>query len=252
MQDQVKPIGNRGHDIGWEQKAFLRVTVPRAHELWVAQLPPDKQPDAPGQSTFRTWFPFWVRLVDARTAVGCVCVHHRTHEMLEAAINTLRCQRHRARCARTDGLTCRLGEHCDCACAACLVSQPLLQAAVCPTSSGQLPSIACILQHCPDCGLEKVLRCPRKENAVSQLFGSVRLMRSVTRSIAGQKDKDLWQPVSVQENLDDLFGEMEDKFGFVLMHDYLARRLAAQFRNDLYNLQEDEEVLGLLEIIVAI
>jgi len=77
-------------------------------------------------------------------------------------------------------------------------------------------------------------------------------MRSVTRSIAGQKDKDLWQPVSVQENLHDLFGEMEDKFGFVLMHDYLARRLAAQFRNDLYNLQEDEEVLGLLEIIVAI
>lgn len=87
-----------------------------------------------------------------------------------------------------------------------------------------------------------MLQCPRKENNATELWGNVRLMRCVTCSVAGQKDKELWKPVSVQHNLDGLFEEMRNKFGFVLMHDYLARRLAERFRKDLYELQQDEEV----------
>ena len=242
LQDQVKPSGNRGEDFGWEQKCYLRVSIDRAHELWVDQLPIGKQAAAPGVSTFRKWLPFWVRLRDERHAISCVCVHHHTHEMLEAAIRRLRVNLHRSKRVRNDTLTCRFGTRCDCACAACIVDEPLLSAAVCPTQYGQLSVLSCILQQCDECGLQKVLRCPRKENNATETSGTVRLMRCVKCSIPGHKDKDLWKPVSERQSLDGLFTEMSEKFGFMLMHDYLARRLASRFRKDIDDLRLDEEV----------
>ena len=196
---------------------------------------------APCESTFALWRPFWVRLQDDRAAIGCVCVHHLTRDLLENAIRRLRCQCHRGKLTRTDGHACQFSDSCDCACKVCLDTVPLLQAAVCDTDCS-LPRLPCALQECPDCGLEAALVCPRKENNPSRVAGKVRLMKRGTLSVPGYQARPKMQPVSVEEDLGQLHDDMREKFKFMLMHDYMARRLGAAFRSHVHNLKHDEEV----------
>ena len=240
LQDQVKPKGCRGDDSQYMQKEFLRVSVEEAYAGYIESLPEARRADAPGLTKFRTWRPYWVQLREARHAIGCVCVHHATHELLEAALKKVRSVVHRSKGGHHGA--CRFGERCDCACTVCLDDRPLLQAAVCSTDGG-LPRLKCVLQECENCGLDKALMCQKKEaRNQAYLEGSVRLMKSVTRSIPGHKDRNKVEPATVSCNLETLFKEVQNTFSFTLMHDYLAKRLSEAFHFDLYNLPANEEI----------
>ena len=193
-----------------------------------------------GVSTFRKWRPYWVKLMDHRHAIGCVCVHHAKHAMLESAARKLRASVHRCKTCDAPG-TCRFGNRCDCECQVCSNDAPLLHAAVCPTD-GELPRLCCALQECDQCGLEKVLVCNRKESRNQEhLKGRVRLMQTVTRSIPGYDDRSKVEPVSVDCSLKQIFDDIRNEFSFTLMHDYLAKRLASCFHHDLHELPANEE-----------
>ena len=237
MQDQVRPKGCRGDASQLMQKEFLRVSVEDAYAGWIDCLPEGRRANAPGIKCFRLWRPYWVKLREARHAIGCVCVHHSRHELLEAAIRKVRSVVHRSKGKGVHQGSCRFGERCDCECRVCLDDRPLLQA------DGELPHLPCVLQECEHCGLEKVLMCQNKEaRNQAYLEGQVRLMKSVTRMIPGYKDRTKVEPATVPCTLETLFGDLTDTFPFTLMHDYLARRLCNAFHFDLYNLPIGEEV----------
>lgn len=201
----MKPKQTRGDASEYTQKEFLRVSVEEAHRQWVDQLPAEKQvarfalfsfvfshlrqcsqEDAPSASTFRLWRPFWVRLCDQRQAIGCVCVHHATHEMLQIAIDTVRRPCHVSKHPRPEGPQCRLGDRCDCSCRACCREDSLLRAGICPMDSGVLPRLTCVKQACELCGLDKVLVCRRKEERNAKLReGKVRLTMSGKKAHPG-------------------------------------------------------------------
>ena len=158
----------------------------------------------PSCATFRLWRPYWIRLVGDRQAIGCVCVHHATHEMLSAAINALRRNCHVSKNnIQEDGTQCRFGPRCDCRCSACANTEPLLRACVCATEPGALPLLSCIKQDCVECGLEKVLVCPRKErNNAQQTIGKVRLMLSQKHAFPGYDEKSKIESASVERSLE--------------------------------------------------
>ena len=139
MQDQVRPKGCRGDASQLMQKEFLRVSVEDAYAGWIDCLPEGRRANAPGIKCFRLWRPYWVKLREARHAIGCVCVHHSRHELLEAAIRKVRSVVHRSKGKGVHQGSCRFGERCDCECRVCLDDRPLLQAAVCSTADGELP-----------------------------------------------------------------------------------------------------------------
>ena len=238
----MKPKGSRSDSSQAMQKCFLRVSVEQAHAGFIDFLPEERRTDAPGVGWFRSIRPYWVKLRERRHVIGCVCVHHAKHHLLEGAAKKLRRKVHRSRCGG-GARNCKLGERCDCHCAVCTTDMPLLQAAVCSAPEQDQPCLACVLQECSDCGLQRALVCQNKEaNNQAYLKGNVRLMRTVTRSVPGYEDKNKIEPVSVACSLKEIFDEISDSFSFTLMHDYLATRLANQFHFDLYNLPIDEEV----------
>ena len=171
-------------------------------ELGVDQLPEEKQAGAPSASTFRLWRPYWVRLHGVRKAIGCVCVHHATHEMLSVAISTLRKNCHASRNTSDASTECRFGSTCNCRCS----SECLLRASVCETDPGVLSCIACIKQECAQCGLEKILVCPRTErNNFERCTGKVRLMLTHKHAFPGHDEKSKIEPTTVEKSLQVLF-----------------------------------------------
>jgi len=197
------------------------VSLQRAHGLWVDQLPEEKQAGAPSASTFRLWRPYWVRLQGDRKAIGCVCVHHATQKMLSVAISTLRKNCHASRNTSDASTECRFGSTCNCRCS----SECLLRASVCETDPGVLPCIACIKQECAQCGLEKILVCPRTErNNFERCTGKVRLMLTHKHAFPGYDEKSKIEPTTVEKSLQELFIMMRSSINDILMHDYIARR----------------------------
>ena len=94
------------------QKCFLRVCEEAAYAGFIASLPLEWRADAPGIGKFREMRPYWVKLMNKRHAVGCVCVHHAKHELLEAAAKQLRVKVHRS---RHDGAgDYKYSSRCDC------------------------------------------------------------------------------------------------------------------------------------------
>ena len=244
-QDMARPRGTRGLvDVEPRQKEYMRVSVSVAYRQWIAQLPHDKCADAPCETTFRTWMPFNVKLAHERQSIGCVCVHHATHDSIERGIHQLRKVCHSTR--QSGESVCKFNCRCLCQCTVCTLEPhvPLLEAAVCTAEGGELPSISCVLQDCSECGLEKVLQCSAMENSslVAETMGSVRKYVPVTRTAPGCKPKTKVEPHSVKCSLEGLFNEMRASFKFMLMHDYLAQRLAKTFRSHLDNLEAGNEV----------
>ena len=97
--------------------------------------------------------------------------------------------------------------------------------------SAHLPKLRCVLQECDECGLEKVLQCESKETAnADHLAFQTRQYVSVTRSVPGYDDKTQTEPRNVNVTLQSLFDQIREKFPFMMMHDYLAHRLAHMFQ----------------------
>ena len=192
----------------------MLTAVNDAYGGWKQELPQYRVADAPSCAIFRNWKPYWVKLRDDRLTIGCVCVHHARHALLESALTQLRSKVHRSKgkVSSEDG-TCRFGERCDCECKVCTGSKPLLRAAVCPVQDGNLPRLRCVLQECEDCGLERVLVCSKKEQGAAHLKGKVRLMRNITRSIPGYDDEMKTEPISVECTLEQVFHEVRHGTG---------------------------------------
>lgn len=240
-KDMVKPKGSRGDHSGYVQKVWLKEAMPKVHQKWIDQLPLHMKEHAVSLTKFREWLPFNMYLARMRHRIGCVCVHHATWAMLEQAYGIIRKPCHRSKKERVGTIQCAVGITCNCTCDACTRQGTLLESAVC-TYKG-LPRLACVLQHCDDCGMKPLLTCDSKERPkMKHCHSKVRRYMPIEKQFAGHKVIKTVEPVTRDCTLSDVVEELANNAEFMLMHDYLARRLAHMFHHHIDNLGREEEV----------
>ena len=144
-------------------------------------------------------------------------------ELLEEALQEHRVLLHKSKNNNNKDGMCVYDKTCQCKCAVCtkVMFEPLRRAAVCPYDD--LPQLTCVMEKCPECGLEKALGCPR-EVAKGHFPCTYTKMAAVTKQVPGMKPKVKQMPVSHKTMFSAITDEIKSDWSYYILHHYFAKR----------------------------